>query len=426
MSSHEQKKQGGASCPCKRLPLCLSSFTAAEHGNFQALLRHVDGNNNDSKTLTTSIADRQDAYGNTPLHLAAQHGHVAATAMLLQANCNVNAQASGATPLHRASFSGAVATMQLLLSHNSNNTNRKKEEQCDLLVQDSSFGDFMTPLHKAASGGRHLAVQLLLDAHAARRSLPQALKARDAMGATPLQVACQKNRNAAIERQSVARWDAVAGHTTADWEKCIQLLQQAQDQWCHADEFETVNKTTETLGNHHEINRIQKSKQQFPEIPFSLSSSSSRGAACLACPTTADKKCLTSSWESQFWAALSQSAEHQLCKKAMNDSSLLWSNHETNLVVVVDNTISTTDDQEDPNHDNYDQYALGNENNNIHDYQVAPDSSSNATLPSSSPSSSSLGRLCTSCQTKTFALYPSSTGGLLVCKKCQRKGRPRR
>jgi Ankyrin repeats (3 copies) len=207
---------GNSSCPCKKLPVHLSSITAAEYGDVHALLARID-RNGDSSTS-------QDSAGNTPLHLAAQHGQVAIVSLLLnsQGGCNVNAAAGGATPLHRACFSGATGTIRLLL----------QVPGCDLLVRDTSFGDLQTPLHKAASGGRFLAVQLLLDALQQRSkekdssTLPTlleiALSSTDSSGQTPLDVAREKQRNQEAERQSVARWDVVADGK-ADWRKCVQV-----------------------------------------------------------------------------------------------------------------------------------------------------------------------------------------------------------
>jgi hypothetical protein len=298
-------------------------------------------------------------------------------------------------------------------------------------------------------------VQLLLDTHRTRQSLPQALTARDATGQTPLHVAMQKNQNATIERPSVARWDAAAGHV-ADWEKCIQLLQLAQNE-CPSLDFDTINHDgdntvlTKTLpGKHHERSMPIQTKQppEFPEIPLPLSSSrSSSGAACLVCPTTEDGKCLTLSWESQFWAALAQSTNQQLfdqttlaatttdpitnddLEKNINSTivSILVSGEggeedSKNSIEVMDKSQnSKTSNKEDViNHE-----ITSNESDK--DNNVATASPFTATLPLSSP----LGRLCDSCHTQTFALYPScgssssGTGGLLVCKKCQRKGRRR-
>lgn len=199
-----------ASCPCKRVPLYLSSFTAAEHGDLHSLVF------TSTRSSQPWIASRVDSAGSTPLHYSAQHGHVAATAFLLQQGSDVNAAASGATPLHRASFSGATSTMRLLL----------EDQNCYLLVPDTSFGDRMTPLHKAASGGRYLAVQLLLDVLRTRKLLETALTITDSMGMTPLQVA-QAKMDREEEPQSVARWNTVAGGSPS-WNQCAALLRNAQ------------------------------------------------------------------------------------------------------------------------------------------------------------------------------------------------------
>jgi ankyrin repeat protein len=211
-NTDQGKLEHGRSCPCKRVPLYLSSFTAAEHGNLQSLLRR-----NDADHLST-LALRCDSAGNTVLHLAAQHGHVRVVAVLLNSSSAdssadaVNAAACGATPLHRASFSGATATMRLLL----------ERDACDLLARDTSFGDMATPLHKACSGGRYLAVQLLVETLEHRGLLARAVAVRDSSGMTPIEVARDRQRNADLERRSVARWDSVAGGK-ADWETCIKV-----------------------------------------------------------------------------------------------------------------------------------------------------------------------------------------------------------
>ena len=199
--------------PEKKLNVRLSSFTAAEYGDMYSIQK-----------TGTSVVTKIDPYGNTPLHLAAQHDHVAVVAMLLELGCPADSQKSGATPLHRASFSGAVSSMGLLLQQDAN-----------LLAKDTSFNDQMTPLHKAAAGGRYLAVQLLIQTLRSRGEssegqslLAEALMAKDSSGRTPLDIAKEYSLVQETERDSVARWDQVAG-SEADWIKCSRLLQVAEN-----------------------------------------------------------------------------------------------------------------------------------------------------------------------------------------------------
>jgi hypothetical protein len=354
---HEQEKR---TCPCKRLPLCLSSFTAAEFGNSHALERYE-----------SSVAHRQDAGGGTPLHLAAQHGHVSATAMLLQ-RIPVNAGSSGATALHRASFSGAVSTMRLLVA----------DPACALLQPDTSFGDYMMPLHKAASGGRYLAVQLLLDALAARNELQQALVAVDNMARTPLDVAREKQQHQDEEQKSVARWDIVAGGT-ADWGKCAQLLEQASE-----------NKTGYYDTSAPDNNLTRQSLPKHLE----------QGSDCLDCDD-ASGRCLTSSWEAAFRAALSDSVGSAIGSTSKPKVSQQF--HQTQPMDAVIPQPKTDDAAND--------IAL---------YPpIAGLNLQGATDKSSETSADSLGQKCTGCGTKAITLYKSSSDGQLVCKTCRRRKR---
>lgn len=221
-----------ASCPCKRIKFSLSSFTAAEYGNVEALMAAQQKSGRRARSQPCSLDETGSC---TPLHLAAQHGHVAVTAFLLQSqgisapmaayssssipfpsSCGNSSVDDGgkraATPLHRAAYSGAVSTMRLLIG-------QPPIQVESLLAVDRSFGDGRTPLHKATAGGRFLAVQLIIDALIEAQYLPQALQFRDAMDQTPLQVAMEMRTRKEDERLGVARWNTVAGGLP-DWEKC--------------------------------------------------------------------------------------------------------------------------------------------------------------------------------------------------------------
>jgi ankyrin repeat protein len=267
MSMIEQGgKKNGSDCPCKHVPLHLSSFTAAEQGNLSALRLRLSRHEQQQQPT-------YDSAGNTPLHYAAQHGHTELVALLLNTGAynnmynNINCSSSekdiykvsGVTPLHRACFSGATSSVRLLLGHqitmmNSNQNNSNSNSSSNTLhflsLPDISFNDYQTPLHKCAAGGRYLVVQLLLDfifqhdyssIHSTTSSgssdynsgaevstmvnARQLLRIKDARGRTPLDVARDKQQhlpNRHAERQSVQRWDTIAGGC-ADWDICVQV-----------------------------------------------------------------------------------------------------------------------------------------------------------------------------------------------------------
>ena len=232
----------------QRIPLYLSSATSAEYGNLQSLSRRIaSGNLNVASAPAaadplSAVSGRTNG-GITPLHLAAQHGQLGAVTMLLRdSGCGVDTglvdggNACGATPLHRAAFSGAVGCIFALLTWGRADAVEGRDGSCarcgaNLLSSDTSFGDRKTPLHKAVAGGRPLAVRLLLDALAHDRLLDEALRIEDASGRTVLDYRrhylSMDEKETGQERQSVRRWDAVAGGTPADWKACCQLLELA-------------------------------------------------------------------------------------------------------------------------------------------------------------------------------------------------------
>ena len=298
----------GRSCPCKKLPYALSSWTAAEHGDVHSLMKRQ----NRTMSGGVDLSEKFDAAGNSPLHLAAQHGHVAATAALLTAGCSVNGiwdrrdqnqnhepatniptRKSGmsqisfraSTPLHRASYSGAVGTMQLLMA----------QPSCQLLVADTSFGDGRTALHKAVAGGRPLAVQLLLTTLEDRQLLNEAWKVRDSQQYTPLELARVMHTESP---STVARWDEVAGGESADWKACLRLMEAAESRLTQEQEQQPSNLT------------MRNSKTSSQNDPLSAPLQLHRLAKCLDCDdsSTTGGACIASTWEKAFWKALSNEA----------------------------------------------------------------------------------------------------------------------
>lgn len=340
-------------CPCKKLPRCLSSFTAAEYGDVQTLSR-----------LGASVAGKIDASGYSPLHLAAQNGHVTATALLLQLGADVDGKGGcGATPLHRASYSGAVSTMRILL---------EEKWHADILAKDTSFGDEMTPLHKAAAGGRYLAVKLLLDAMRPQRdfdglsTLQKGLQALDSVGRTPLDVAMELDDNREEEQQSVRRWDVVAGGI-ADWKQCIQLLISSEDVIRSPGESRVESPQS-----------LSSCQSMLPMLPKHLS----EGGLCLDCGASDNDSCLTATWEAAFRSALLSSLPDP-SRATQTESSILAQEEAQSIVA-----------------ESMEAQSL-----------CVPSEAGGKDF------ASVFGRSCSLCGVRSFALYPSKTGKL-VCRSC--------
>jgi ankyrin repeat protein len=391
------------SCPCKRIPLSWSSFTAAEYGDCDRLetLYASKKTSSNASSRIENISGMNPG-GTTPLHLAAQHGHVSAILFLLQEQPSVSSESGQgfATPLHRASFSGAVGTMRVLLDHATKN-GRDREE---LLARDFSFGDGRSPLHKAAAGGRYLAVLLLLRALKERGLLSMGLQQVDAQGRTPAQVACFEEEQVIAGNASVQRWDVVAGGP-ANWQQCIILLEHAALR---------VNRPV----------RPNKDPSQTAAMSRSnvLSSSDTHLPPCLDCSNENGTPCVTATWEAAFRQALQQSIEtdsiatttvpvQAITKEEMSTSNASPSS----LIASVDRVgipINAAHTNTDLSLSDNIPNASDTESLDVPLHQIS-------TTNGHAWGSGASGTCCSVCHTPGFAFFRGRSGQLL-CNKCKR------
>lgn len=430
MASRLRRQQSSSSshprqCPCKLLPQCLSSFTAAEYGDLHSLSTKPD------------VAHKVGLGGLTPLHYAAQNDKASSTAYLLGLGANVDGRPRledmsisvlhqnvgssssgrtetkskeawcGATPLHRAAFSGAVSAMQILLewgsgssaaptSNAASTTSRDtSRRQCDILAQDTSFGDKMTPLHKAAAGGRPLAVQLLVEtlrsrshqeySHEESDLLRRGLTALDSQGRTPLEVA--KAIDPLEEAKSVKRWDSVAGGGP-DWARCIAILE-------HAEQEAGLR-----LGENVDTTSTRTRDADLPALPSHLLDTMSC-MSCLDCGADGGV-CKTASWEAAFREVLTSSAMQASAQTSIAN---------VNIDVASDGSGSAA------------QKAKGTQSvSKIGAVESKPNTISSPNTTGSSTSSPRVGHKCNACEEYSVALFRGA-GGMLVCKKCRGQSR---
>jgi len=352
----QSNKSGRKTCTCKYLPWNLSTNTAAEYGDLGSLSHRITHGK-------TSAATSE------PLHLAAQHGHIAVTSYLLQNGYNADSgskdavcEPNNSTPLHRACYSGAIGCVKLLLDHDAN-----------LLCRDNSFFDGMTPLHKAVKGGRYHVVALILKHCTSEKILNEILEARDSPNRTPLELALELDSKGEEEILSLRRWDNVAGGL-ADFAKCVELLESALKE----DGYSVVHDG--------------KGSSYDKATPIELT-------PYCECGDEDEDKCKTSAWEKSFAAAILKSTESMMTSGTRGKR----------------NTRENQTEKETTQDNDLESSSLTCKKN-----VTAADIDTNAqTL--SEPN----GHPCALCKHESLALFRSAKGNL-VCRKCLRRSKYRR
>ena len=160
----------------------------------------------------TDIA-RQDEDGNSPLHYAAQGGHIKVVEILLAAKADVLVQNNnGSTALHHAADRGHDKVVEILLA-----------AKADVDARDS---DGRTALYRAAWGGNDKVVKLLLVAEAN-------VDMQDNDGRTALQWAAWNGHDKVVEllaakanvdAQGDREWTALHSAAWRGYHKVVEIL----------------------------------------------------------------------------------------------------------------------------------------------------------------------------------------------------------
>lgn len=227
------------------------------------------------------------------------------------------------------------------------------------------------------------------------------METRDSSGSTPLELAKQFASlvpdDIERERQSVRRWDVVAGGTGADWDACLRLLEGAA---AASSEGEGLAPTTEE----------EKATKQRPVLASAQLLDSIAKSYC----EEDDGECLvgrcrTAAWEGAFRMALASSMEKSLdsVAKSMRNIGIAADDGVDGRCLPCPMPPSQTNMPSSP------------------DACSKTINASDSTTPArktAAPAAKMMGRRCDSCGKHSAALF-RSVNHMLVCRQCRRKGR---
>ena len=154
-------------------------------------------------------------FGASPLHSAAEAGHVQVVESLLAHSAVLTTTTtSNLTPLHAAAAAGHAECIHLLLEHQRQLEAGGDPAVVEVLSQVNTLDQ--TPLHLAAAGGHYAATEVLL-MHTPEGLLPSSLEQMDLFARTPLRAALRAASRIGKRAHAAARaaGNAAGGATSA-------------------------------------------------------------------------------------------------------------------------------------------------------------------------------------------------------------------
>ena len=194
------------------------------------------------------VDEKDDLWGRTPLHIAAEEGHKEIAELLIAKGADVNAKDSvGFTPLHEAAFYGQNEIAELLIA-----------KGADVNAKDDNFVG--TPLNRAAWKGHKEVVELLIDNGADVNAKS------DWFERTPLHDAIWEGRKEVIELLIAKGADVNAkddyGKTPLDWAEKVNEAD--------SPELKAAKKEIADLLRKHQLNQLMPRLVQHGRFAFSF------------------------------------------------------------------------------------------------------------------------------------------------------------